>query len=76
MENLDYAASNRKIRAGRDTAVLRPYIDPDLILTAMKTRQFENVLVIQWETAEDLVEWWSVNLKRVKHIQAMLPSPN
>ena len=32
LENLDYAASNRKIRTGRDHAVLRPYIDPDLIL--------------------------------------------
>ena len=76
LENLDYAASNRKIRAGRDNAVLRPYIDPDLVLTAMKTKQFENVVVIQWETAEDLVAWWSANLERVKRIQAMLPSPN
>ena len=76
LENLDYAASNRKIRAGRDTAVLRPYIDPDLILTAMKTKKFENIVVIQWETAEDLVNDWSVLLERVKRIQAMLPSPN
>jgi len=76
LENLDYAASNRKIRAGRDNAVLRPYIDPDLILTAMKTKQFENIVVIQWETAEDLVNDWSVLLERVKRIQAMLPSPN
>jgi len=76
LENLDYAASNRKIRAGRDSAVLRPYIDPDLVLTAMKTKQFENIIVIQWETAEDLVAWWSANLERVKRIQAMLPSPN
>jgi len=76
LENLDYAASNRKIRAGRDTAVLRPYIDPDLILTAMKTKQFENIVVIQWETAEDLVSDWSGQLERVKRIQAMLPSPN
>ena len=76
MENLDYAASNRKIRPGRDSAVLRPYIDPELILTAMKTKQFENVVVIQWETAEDLVAWWSENLERVKRIQAMLPSPH
>ena len=76
LENLDYAASNRKIRAGRDTAVLRPYIDPDLILTAMKTKQFENIVVIQWETAEDLVNDWSGLLEKVKRIQAMLPSPN
>ncbi len=74
LENLDYAASNRKIRAGRDNAVLRPYIDPDLILTAMKTKQFENIVVIQWETAEDLVSDWSGLLERVKRIQAMLPS--
>ena len=76
MENLDYAASNRKIRPGRDTAVLRPYIDPELILTAMKTKQFENIMVIQWETAEDLVADWNDSLKRVKRIQAKLPSPN
>jgi len=76
LKNLDYAASNRKIRAGRDYAVLRPYIDPDLILTAMKTKRFENIVVIQWETAEDLVNDWSGLLERVKRIQAMLPSPN
>jgi hypothetical protein len=74
--NLDYAASNRKIRGGRDYPVLRPYIDPDLVLKAMKTKQFENVIVIQWETAEDLVNDWSELLKRVKLIQAMLSSPN
>jgi hypothetical protein len=55
---------------------LRPYIDPDLILTAMKTKQFENIVVIQWETAEDLVNDWSQLLERVKRIQAMLSSPN
>ena len=76
LNNLDYAASNRKVRAGRDHPVLRPYIDPDLILTAMKTKQFENIVVIQWETAEDLVADWSNNLESVKRIQAMLPSPN
>jgi len=76
LENLDYAASNRKIRAGRDVAVLRPYIDPELILTAMKTKQFENIVVIQWETAEDLVHDWSGLLERVKRIQAMLPAPH
>jgi hypothetical protein len=76
LNNLDYAASNRKLRAGRDHAVLRPYIAPDLILTAMKTKQFENIVVIQWETAEDLVNDWSGLLERVKRIQAMLSSPN
>ena len=60
----------------RDHPVLRPYIDPDLILTAMKTKKFENIVVIQWETAEDLVNDWSVLLERVKRIQAMLSSPN
>ena len=75
LNNLDYAASNRKIRAGRDNAVLRPYIDPELILNAMKTKQFENIVVIQWETAEDLVNDWTGLLERVKRIQAMLSSP-
>ena len=76
LNNLDYAASNRQVRAGRDQPVLRPYIDPDLILTAMKTKQFENIVVIQWETAEDLVNDWSRLLERVKRIQAILSAPN
>jgi len=76
LNNLDYAASNRKVRAGRDHPVLRPYINPDLILTAMKTKQFENIVVIQWETAEYLVNDLSRLLERVMRIQAMLSSPN
>ena len=74
--NLDYAATNRKSGAMRGFAVLLPYIEPDLVLKAMKTKQFENIIVIQWETAEDLVNDWSRLLERVKRIQAMLPSPN
>jgi len=38
----------------------------------MKTKQFENIVVIQWETAEDLVNDWTGLLERVKRIQAML----
>ena len=76
LENLDYAASNRKSGATRNFAVLQPYIDPDLVLKAMKTKQFENIIVIQWETAEDLVNDWSRLLERVKRIQAILPSSN
>jgi hypothetical protein len=76
LENLDYAASNIKSGATRNFAVLQPYIDPDLVLEAMKTKQFENIIVIQWETAEDLVNDWSRLLERVKRIQAILPSPN
>jgi hypothetical protein len=63
-------------RVGWDCAVLRLYIDPDLILTPMRTKQFENIVVIQWETAEDLVNDRSGLLERVKRIQAMLPSSN
>jgi len=75
LNNLDYAASNTKSGAMRDHTVLRPYIDPDLVLKAMQTKQFENIVVIQWETAEDLVNDWSRLLERVKRIQAMLSSP-
>jgi catalase len=28
---------------------------PGLVLKAMKTKQFENIIVFQWETTEDLV---------------------
>ena len=76
LENLDYAASNTKHGLMRDDAELRPYIDPDLVLKALKTKQFENIIVIQWETAEDLVHDWSRLLERVNRIQAMLASPN
>jgi len=76
LENLDYAASNEKSGATRNFAVLLPFIDPDLVLKAMQTKQFENIIVIQWETAEDLVNNWSGLLERVKRIQAILPSPN
>jgi len=76
LENLDYAASNFNSGTTRNFVALEPYIDPDLVLKAMKTKQFENVIVIQWETAEDLVNNWSRLLERVKRIQAILPSPN
>jgi len=76
LNNLDYAASNNRSGVMRDDTVLLPYIDPELVLTAIKTKQFENVIVIQWETAEDLVYDWTQLLERVKRIQAMLPSPN
>ena len=76
LNNLDYAASNVKSDAMRDFTVLRPFIGPELILKAMKTKKFENIIVLQWETAEDLVNDWSELLERVKRIQAMLPSAN
>ncbi|MDH3431846.1 MAG: hypothetical protein OEQ14_17745 [Gammaproteobacteria bacterium] len=76
LENLDYAASNTKHGITRDDKALRPYIDPDLILEAMKTKEFENIIVIQWETAEDLVNNWSRLLDRVKRIQAKLATLN
>ena len=76
LENLDYAASSRKLGTTRNFAVLHPFIDPDLVLKAMQTKQFENIIVIQWETAEDLVNNWSQLWERVKRIQAILPSPN
>ncbi len=76
LNNLDYAASNTKQGLMREDTPLRPYIDPDLVLKAMKTKEFENIIVIQWETAEDLVHDWSRLLEKVKRIQAILPSPN
>jgi hypothetical protein len=76
MEYLDYAASNFKTGVTRNFVVLQPYIDPDLVLEAMKTKQFENIIVIQWETSEDLVNDWSSLLERVKRIQTILPLPN
>lgn len=74
LKHLDYAASNSKLALMRDDEQLRPYIDPDLVLEAMKTKEFENIIVIQWETAEDLVNDWSGLLERVKRIQNLLSS--
>ena len=76
LNNLDYAASNSKQGLKRNDAALRPYVDPDLVLEAMKTKQFENIIVMHWETAEDLVNNWSGLLDRVKRIQVMLASFN
>jgi hypothetical protein len=82
LNNLDYAATNRKSEATRDPEALRafemqlPYINPDLILTAMKTKQFENIVALQWEIAEDLVYDWSGLLERVMRIQVMLAAAN
>jgi hypothetical protein len=77
LNNLDYAASNRTAGQLRqkymnDGSTLLPYIDPELILTAMKTKKFENMIVVQWETAEDLVNNWSDLLEKTKHIRALL----
>ncbi|MGK0224476.1 MAG: hypothetical protein ACI9ON_003732 [Limisphaerales bacterium] len=76
LANLDYAASNTKYGLMREDTPLQPYMDPDLILEAMKTKPFENVIALQWETAEDLVYDWSQLLVRVKRIQGILPAPN
>lgn len=79
--NLDYAASNRTAKSVtaygiRDGAALQPYIDPELILTAMQTKLFENMIVIQWEAAEDLVNNWSELLEKTRRIQVLLSAPN
>ena len=76
LKNLDYAATNVKLAASRDFDALLPYEDPNPLLQAMQTKQFENLVVLQWETAEDLANDWTGLLMRVKRIQAMLPSGN
>lgn len=76
LHSLDYAASTRLSGGRGDYIVLQPYIDPDLILTAMKTKQFENIIVIQWESAEDLVNNWSQLLERSMRIQAIISAEN
>jgi hypothetical protein len=59
----------------RDGTALQPYIDPELILTAKQTKLFENMIVIQWETAEDLVNNWSILSEKTKRIQVLLTTP-
>jgi hypothetical protein len=36
---------------------------------------FENMIVIQWETAEDLVNNWSILSEKTKRIQVLLTTP-
>ena len=76
LNNLDYAATNRNSGKTRGFDALLPYKDPDMVLEAMKTKLFENIVVIQWETAEDWFNDGSGLLKRVRRIQAMLPTPS
>ena len=77
LDNLDYAASNRTAGELRqkymnDGATLLSCINPELILMAMKTKKFESMIVVQWETAENLVNNWSNLLEKTKHIRALL----
>ena len=76
LNSLDYAAVTRVANGGRQYTALQPYLDPELILSAMKTKQFENVIVIQWESAEDLVNNWSKLLERSMRIQAIISAQN
>ncbi len=73
LENLDYAAS---IRPGstseEDRRLLEPLFDPDLILAAMKTKQFENIVVIEWESAQDLKHDFERHIDRVTRIQTII----
>jgi hypothetical protein len=72
LNNLDYAAITRLSGGRQQYEVLQPYVDPDLILAAMTTKQFENVIVLQWESSEDLVNNWSKLLERARRIQAII----
>ena len=70
---LDYAASGRPGSATeKERLSLEPLINPDLILEAMKTKEFENILVAQWERAIDMRANYRELLDSVMHIQAIL----
>lgn len=75
LSNLDYAASNRMISRFDDTT-LRPFLNPELVLSAMKTKQFENMLTLQWEGGMDLTGLWTDLLERARRIQALLAEKN
>lgn len=73
IKNLDYAASGRPGSATDiERQSLEPLINPDLILEAMKTKEFENILAAQWERAIDIRNNYAELLDNVTHIQAML----
>ena len=77
LENLDYAASIRPGSTSEgDRRLLEPLFDPDLILAAIKTKQFENIVVIEWESAQDLKHDYERHIDRVSRIQKIIERLN
>jgi hypothetical protein len=73
IRNLDYAASGRPGSATEtERQSLEPLINPGLILEAMRTKEFENIVVAQWERAIDMRSNYRELLDSVTHIQAIL----
>ena len=69
--NLDYAATARR-EIGDARRDLQPYIDADLILGALKTKEFENVVAAEWETAHDLRRNYTALLDQVTQIRQLM----
>lgn len=69
--NLDYAATARR-EVGERRKDLAPYLDADLILESIKTKEFENIVVAEWETAHDLGRNYQTLLDRVLAIQSLI----
>ena len=69
--NLDYAAVARR-EIGDARLDLQPFLNADLILTALKTKEFENIVTAEWETAHDLRRNYQSLLDRVVQIRKLM----
>ncbi len=69
--NLDYAAAARR-EIGDARRDLEPFLDADLILNALRTKEFENVVAAEWETAHDLRRNYTALLDQVAQIRRLM----
>lgn len=69
--NLDYAAAARR-EIGDARLDLQPFLNADLILTALKTKEFKNVVPAEWETAHDLRRNYTSLLDQVVQIRKLM----
>lgn len=75
IENLDYLAAGRPGSAGRDDRrALGTAGNPQLILAALHTQEFSNIVVAEWERAVDLRSNYEELLEAIDRIELALGS--
>jgi hypothetical protein len=77
MNNLDYAATTRMRRFTPEQAMrLEPFNHPEAITSVLRTREFENLVVIEWETGTDLKQLHERLLNQLEHIEDLIADQN
>lgn len=66
--NIDYAAAARR-EIGDARRDLEPFLNADLIFAALRSKEFENVVTAEWETAHDLRRNYTSLLDQVVEIR-------